>query len=98
MNELNNQTLLETVGVMTGIPAAELADPVSLLRRIPRIEGQLNVRLVGQHRAVEVVIQALRARLLRKSSERPVLNLLCAGPSGVGKTELARQLAAVCLG
>lgn len=98
LRPLQLETLYICVSALTGIPAEELADAGSLLRRLPLIEATLRAHLIGQERAVEVAISALRARLLRQSATRPILNLLCVGPSGVGKTELARQLARVCLG
>ncbi len=98
MRELSAETLYEQVAELTGIPAAELSDPGSLLGRLPRIEAALRARLVGQPVAVAATLASLRARLLRTAAERPLLNLLCAGPSGVGKTELAHQMARICLG
>ncbi len=98
MKELTADTLYEQVAALTGVLVAELSDPASLLARLPRVEEALGAHLVGQPAAVAAVLTALRAGLLRSAADRPLLNLLCAGPSGVGKTELAHQLARVCLG
>ena len=98
MRDLDDATLYACLSDLTGIPANELYDSNSLLRRLLDVDSALRSRLVGQDQAVDAVISALRARLLRNASTRPVLNLLCVGPSGVGKTELAKLLARVCLG
>lgn len=96
--ELTLETLHEQIALLTGTPVEELSNPAALLERLPRIEAELRSQLVGQDAAVDAIITALRARLLRENATRPILNLLCVGPSGVGKTETALQLARVCFG
>lgn len=96
--ELTLETLHEQIALLTGIPVEELSDPAALLERLPRIEAELRLQLIGQDAAVDAIMTALRARLLRENATRPILNLLCVGPSGVGKTETALQLARVCFG
>jgi len=98
MRSLSIKTVYEEISGLTGTPVEELNDTVSMLRRLPVIEGELEERLVGQREAVNTVVSALRASLLRTHSDRPILSLLCVGPSGVGKTETALQLARVCFG
>ena len=98
MRDLAESTIYACISDLTGIPANELYDCNSLLQRLPDIEHVLRQRLVGQDQAVDAVISSLRARLLRNASTRPVLSLLCVGPSGVGKTELSKLLARICLG
>lgn len=59
------------------------------------LESRLVSRVIGQERAVKAVSRAIRrSRLGMKSEDRPVAAFLCMGPSGVGKSELARALAA----
>jgi ATP-dependent Clp protease ATP-binding subunit ClpA len=98
MRSLSIKTVYEEISGLTGIPVEELNDTVSMLRRLPEIERELEKRLVGQREAVNTVVSALRASLLRTHTSRPILSLLCVGPSGVGKTETALQLARVCFG
>lgn len=98
MREVSATTLYEQVAALAGLPAGELWDTGSLLRRLPTIQAELRARLLGQETAVDTILSALRARLLRNAADRPVLCLLAVGPSGVGKTETALQLARTCLG
>lgn len=96
--QLTANMILSQVSAITGIPERELADPRSLLVRLPELDAQLRQRLVGQGEAVDAVVAALKNRLLRRHASRPLLSLLAVGPSGVGKTETAKQIAQVCFG
>jgi len=96
--ELTLETLHEQISLSTGIPLEELSDPIAMLNRLPRIEADLRAHLIGQGAAVDAIMLALSARVLRENAQRPILNLLCVGPSGVGKTETALQLTRVCFG
>lgn len=63
-------------------------------QRLARLEAELGRRVVGQEQAIRAVAQSLRrARLLPRGDRRPCGSFLFCGPSGVGKTELARALA-----
>ncbi|MFC7340359.1 ATP-dependent Clp protease ATP-binding subunit [Saccharopolyspora griseoalba] len=87
----------EVVASRTGIPVADVgAEDVS---RLLGLEEQLAARVVGQPRAVSVVAEAVRrARVGLADPERPIGNFLFLGPTGVGKTELARALAETLFG
>ena len=98
MASLSSQTLYEQIAHMTGIPVEEMTDADALMERLPAMRATLNQHLVGQNAAVEEIIKALRARLLRQTARRPLLALLCVGPSGVGKTQTALNLARFVLG
>ncbi len=77
----------------TGIPVSRLmeAETVKLLK----MEEELHKRLIGQHEAVVAVSKAIRrARSGLKDPKRPIGTFIFLGPTGVGKTELARALAA----
>jgi len=81
----------------TGVP---VCDPDEADRRaLAGLEGELRRRLLGQDRAVETVVKAIRrGRLGLKDPRRPVGSFLLLGPSGVGKTQLCRLLAAALFG
>ena len=67
--------------------------------RLLRLEGQLHERIVGQEEAVEAVAEAIRrARAGLSDPNRPIGSFLFLGPTGVGKTELARALADALFG
>ena len=84
--------IAELVGDMTGIPVSRmLADDEA---RLLRIEEELHDRVIGQSDAVTVVSDAIRrARAGLKDPTRPVGSFIFVGPTGVGKTELAKALA-----
>ncbi len=98
MTTLTRETLLETVADLARIPREEMGDPQSLMQRLPAIETRLRARIIGQANAIEACMGQLRSRLLYQTTDRPVMQLLFVGPSGVGKTELARQLAVAYAG
>ncbi len=82
----------EVVSKWTGIPQGTLTEAQS--RALLALEEALEKRVVGQRRAIVVVSQAIRrGRAGLKDPRRPVGGFLFIGPSGVGKTELARALA-----
>ena len=80
------------VSKWTGIPVVRLTEKET--DRLLRMEGELAKRVVGQEDAIKVVSQAVRrARAGLKAPERPIGSFVFCGPTGVGKTELARTLA-----
>ncbi|KYZ75601.1 ATP-dependent Clp protease ATP-binding subunit ClpC [Anaerosporomusa subterranea] len=80
------------VAAWTGIPVKKLAEEES--DRLLKLEEVLHDRVVGQHEAVKAVARAVRrARSGLKDPKRPIGSFLFLGPTGVGKTELARALA-----
>ncbi len=91
-DEVLEQDIAELIGDMTGIPVSRLLtdDDVKLLR----IEEELHSRVIGQHEAVSVVSDAIRrARAGLNDPTRPIGSFIFVGPTGVGKTELAKALA-----
>ncbi|WP_457567850.1 ATP-dependent Clp protease ATP-binding subunit [Desulfurobacterium sp.] len=88
----------EIVALWTGIPVSQLHEAER--EKLLRLESELHRRVVGQEEAVSAVARAIkRSRLgIRTSMDRPIGSFLFLGPTGVGKTELARTLAEVLFG
>ncbi len=84
--------IAEVVGAWTGIPAGRLLEGETA--KLLRMEDELATRVVGQHRAIQAVSDAVRrARAGISDPDRPTGSFLFLGPTGVGKTELAKALA-----
>ncbi|MFD7436077.1 ATP-dependent Clp protease ATP-binding subunit [Streptomyces sp. NPDC059861] len=89
--------IAEVVSRTTGIPVAELTEEER--ERLMKLEEHLHERVVGQEEAITAVARAVRrARAGMSDPNRPVGSFLFLGPTGVGKTELARALAAALFG
>ena len=91
------EDVAEVVASWTGIPLAKLSEQES--SRLLKLEQRLHKRVIGQDEAVSAVSRAVRrARAGFKDKNRPVGSFLFLGPTGVGKTELAKALAAELFG
>jgi ATP-dependent Clp protease ATP-binding subunit ClpB len=91
--EVSEEEIAEVVARWTGIPLTRLLEGER--EKLMRLESILHERVIGQDEAVKAVADAvLRARAGIKNPHRPVGSFLFLGPTGVGKTELARTLAA----
>ncbi|WP_163328032.1 ATP-dependent Clp protease ATP-binding subunit [Desulfurobacterium thermolithotrophum] len=88
----------EIVALWTGIPVQQLQEKEA--EKLLRLESELHKRVVGQEEAVKAVAKAIkRSRLgIRSSAQRPIGSFLFLGPTGVGKTELAKALAEALFG
>jgi ATP-dependent Clp protease ATP-binding subunit ClpC len=87
----------EVISSWTGIPVAALQSEEA--ERLVQMEEILRQRVVGQERAISAISRAIRrARLGVSNPERPVGSFIFLGPSGVGKTEVARQLSQFLFG
>ncbi|MDI2027967.1 ATP-dependent Clp protease ATP-binding subunit [Saccharopolyspora sp. TS4A08] len=87
----------DVVATRTGIPVSDLT--AAEAQRLVELEDQLRESVVGQDEAVSVVAEAVRrARVGLADPQRPIGNFLFLGPTGVGKTELARALAQALFG
>ncbi len=94
---VGEEDIAHIVGSWTGIPVKRLAEEESA--RLLRMEDTLHERLVGQHEAVQAVSRAIRrGRAGLKDPRRPIGSFIFLGPTGVGKTELARSLAEALFG
>ncbi len=90
--EVTEEAIAEVVARWTGIPVSKLLEGEKA--KLLEMEGRLKARVVGQDEAVVAVATAVRrARAGLKDPNRPVGSFLFLGPTGVGKTELARALA-----
>src|ERR687895_1872843 len=95
--EVTAEDIAEVVSRATGIPVSQLTEEER--ERLIRLEEQLHERVVGQEEAVEAVAEAIRrARAGLADPNRPIGSFLFLGPTGVGKTELARTLAEALFG
>jgi ATP-dependent Clp protease ATP-binding subunit ClpC len=95
--EVTAEDIAEVVSRATGIPVSQLTEEER--ERLLRLEGQLHERVVGQEEAVEAIAEAIRrARAGLSDPNRPIGSFLFLGPTGVGKTELARTLAEALFG
>jgi ATP-dependent Clp protease ATP-binding subunit ClpB len=90
--EVDEEDIAEVVGKWTGIPVAKLLE--GDIEKLVKMEERLHARVVGQDEAVRLVSEAVRrARAGLQDPKRPMGSFLFLGPTGVGKTELARALA-----
>ena len=90
--EVDEEDIAEVVSRWTGIPVSRLL--AGEREKLASLETELHLRVVGQDQAVNSVSQAvIRARAGLKDPKRPVGSFIFLGPTGVGKTELARALA-----
>ena len=90
--EVDAEDIAEVVGKSTGIPVARLLE--GEMAKLVRMEEVLHERVIGQEQAVSVVANAVRRNRAGLSDpNRPIGSFLFLGPTGVGKTELARSLA-----
>ncbi len=91
--EVDADDIGEVVARWTGIPASRLLETET--EKLIHMEERLHARLIGQEEAVTAVSDAIRrARAGLKDPKRPIGSFIFLGPTGVGKTELARALAA----
>ncbi|WP_028810500.1 ATP-dependent chaperone ClpB [Streptomyces flavidovirens] len=90
--EVGPDDIADVVGSWTGIPAGRLLEGET--QKLLRMEDELGKRLIGQHQAVRAVSDAVRrTRAGIADPDRPTGSFLFLGPTGVGKTELAKALA-----
>ena len=90
--EVSEEHIAQIVASWTGVPVSRLVEEET--SRLLRMEEELHKRMVGQDEAIITVSQAVRrARAGLKDPRRPIGSFIFLGPTGIGKTELARALA-----
>jgi ATP-dependent Clp protease ATP-binding subunit ClpC len=90
--EVGEEDIAQIVAAWTGVPVSRLVEEET--SRLLRMEDELHKRMVGQDEAIKTVSQAVRrARAGLKDPRRPIGSFIFLGPTGIGKTELARALA-----
>ncbi|MCU0482949.1 MAG: ATP-dependent Clp protease ATP-binding subunit, partial [Chloroflexi bacterium] len=94
---VDEEDIAQVVALWTGIPVTRIAQEES--ERLLQMEDQLHKRVIGQQEAIETVSRAVRrARAGLKDPKRPIGSFVFLGPTGVGKTELAKALAEFMFG
>jgi ATP-dependent Clp protease ATP-binding subunit ClpB len=90
--EVDEEDIAEVVGRWTGIPVSKLLE--GEMKKLLRLDEELHKRVIGQDEAVTAVAEAvIRSRSGLSDPNRPIGSFIFLGPTGVGKTELARALA-----
>ena len=96
-DEVDEEAIAEVLSLWTGIPVYKLTEEET--QKLLRMEDELHKRVVGQQSSVHAVSQAIRrTRAGLKDPKRPSGSFIFLGPSGVGKTELAKTLAEFLFG
>ncbi len=94
---ISKNDVAAVIGQKTGVPVTSITQDES--SKLLKLEEEMHKRVVGQSEAVSLVANALRrARAEIRSTKRPIANFLFLGPTGVGKTELAKTIAEVYFG
>jgi ATP-dependent Clp protease ATP-binding subunit ClpC len=96
-DEVDEEAIAEVLSIWTGIPVYKLTEQET--QKLLRMEDELHKRVIGQEDAIKAVAQAIRrTRAGLKDPKRPSGSFIFLGPSGVGKTELAKTLAEFLFG
>ena len=100
-DELKNQreivtedNVAEVVAMMTGVPVQRIAEQES--KKLVQMEKELQKRVIGQDEAISKIVKAIRRnRVGLKDPEKPIGSFIFLGPTGVGKTQLAKELSKI---
>ncbi|OIO08056.1 MAG: hypothetical protein AUJ52_08930 [Elusimicrobia bacterium CG1_02_63_36] len=95
--EINEEDIAYVVSKWTGVPVTRLTETET--QKLVKMEDELHKRLIGQEEAIKAISKAIRrSRTGLKDPKKPVGSFVFLGPTGVGKTELARSLAETLFG
>lgn len=96
-NEVRKEQIAEVVSKQTGIPVTELTEEEK--EKLLKMEEKLHERVVGQEEAIQAVSDAIRrSKAGLSNAKKPIATFMFLGPTGVGKTELAKSLAWLVFG
>ncbi len=91
VHEVSSQDIAEVVAMMTGVPVDKISEPET--KKLLRMEEELALSVVGQEEAIRKLSRSIRrTRAGLKDPKRPIGTFIFLGPTGVGKTELAKKL------
>ncbi|MBP5610037.1 MAG: ATP-dependent Clp protease ATP-binding subunit, partial [Clostridia bacterium] len=90
--KITENDLADVIEIWTGIPATEIRE--TEFAQLDQLEARIKRRIVGQDEAVSAVVRAIRRKRAGVSVRRSPVSMIFAGPTGVGKTELVKVLAA----
>ncbi len=90
-NDVTEQDIARVINLWTGIPTSKIIE--NDMRKLCGLEAKLKARIIGQDEAVEVISAAIRRSRVQISAVRKPASFIFVGPTGVGKTELVKQLA-----
>ncbi len=88
---LTEDDLARVIEIWTGIPASSVTE--SEFRRLDKLEERIKSHIIGQDKAVNAVVRAIKRRRAGVSAKRKPVSFIFAGPTGVGKTELVKTIA-----
>ena len=90
-NDVTEEDIAKVINLWTGIPTSKIIE--NDMRKLSNLEGKLKERIIGQDEAIEVLAAAIRRSRVQISAVRKPASFIFVGPTGVGKTELVKQLA-----
>ena len=90
-NDVTEEDIAKVINLWTGIPTSKIIE--NDMRKLSNLEGKLKERIIGQDEAIEVLAAAIRRSRVQISAVRKPASFIFVGSTGVGKTELVKQLA-----
>lgn len=90
-NDVSEEDIAKVINLWTGIPTSKIIE--NDMRKLSGLENKLKQRIIGQDEAIEVLAAAIRRSRVQISAVRKPASFIFVGPTGVGKTELVKQLA-----